>query len=218
MNINRLQKRLFAWGMSKANSADMEKIKLNNHPYYKNFAELKQSILGNVSGQILEIGAGTGANFSYYPKNINWIGIEPNQFMFSYLKKEAQKQGINSFELQQGYAENLPIPDNSIDTVVSTHVLCSVQDITITLKEIYRVLKPHSKFIFLEHIAANSGTFTRNLQTIIDPVWQKLFDNCHLQRNPEQLLKSVGFTNIEYSYFQLPVPIISPHVVGIAYK
>lgn len=218
MNINGVQKRFFAWGMSKANSEKIGDIQLKNHPEYQKFADLKQSILGDLSGKVLEIGAGAGANFAYYPKTINWLGIEPNLFMFPYLKEEAKKQGINSWELHQGYAENLPIPDHTIDTVVSTHVLCSVQDVEISLKEIYRVLKPNSKFIFLEHIGSDLGTMNRYIQTIIDPIWQKIFDNCHLQRNPEQLLKKVGFTNIKYSYFQLPVPIVSPHVVGVAYK
>jgi ubiquinone/menaquinone biosynthesis C-methylase UbiE len=218
MNLSTVQKRLFAWGMSKANSADMGQIKLKNYPEYENFSDLKQSLLGDLSGTVLEIGAGAGANFSYYPKTINWLGIEPNNFMFPYLKEEAIKHGLNSLEFHQGCAENLPISDHSIDTVVSTHVLCSVKDVNLSLQEIYRVLKPDGKFILLEHIGAELGTINRYFQTIIDPLWQKLFDNCHVQRNPEQLLKIVGFTNIKYRYFQLPVPIVNPHVVGIAYK
>ncbi len=218
MNIKTVQKQLFAWGMGKANNADLGQIKVKNHPIYHNFADLKQALLGKVSGTVLEIGAGAGANFSYYPKNINWVGIEPNNFMFSPLEKEAQKQGIKSISLNEGYAENLPFEDYSIDAVVSTHVLCSVKNVEQSLREIYRVLKPNCQFIFLEHIGASHGTITRNLQTLIEPIWIKMFDNCHIQREPEKLLENIGFRNIEYSYFQLPFPIVSPHVAGVAYK
>jgi SAM-dependent methyltransferase len=218
MNIKTVQKQLFAWGMGKANNADLSQIKVKNHPNYNNFSDLKQALLGQISGTVLEIGAGAGANFSYYPKNINWLGIEPNNFMFNHLEKEAQKQNIKSIKLTQGYAENLPFEDDSMDTVVSTHVLCSVKNVEESLREIYRVLKPNSQFIFLEHIGANHGTITRNLQTLIEPIWKRIFDNCHIQREPEKLLKTIGFRNIEYSYFDLPFPIVSPHVAGVAFK
>jgi ubiquinone/menaquinone biosynthesis C-methylase UbiE len=218
MNINQVQKKLFAWGMGQANNADIGKIKLKNHPQYENFAQLKQALLGQVFGTVLEIGAGAGANFSYYPKDIKWLGIEPNNFMFYHLEKEAEKQGIKSIKLTKGYAEALPFANESIDTVVSTHVLCSVNNVEESLKEIYRVLKPDSQFIFLEHIRADDGTINFNLQKIIEPIWVTMFDNCHLQREPEKLLPNVGFRNIEYSYFQLSIPIVSPHVSGIAFK
>ena len=134
MNFSTLQKRLFAWGMSRANFADIRKVKITDFPEYSNLEELKQGLLANLSGKVLEIGPGAGANFTYYSPSIEWVGIEPNPFMHSYLQKEAERQGLNSIELYQGTAEQLPLADKSIDTVVSTHVLCSVTNyITIAI-------------------------------------------------------------------------------------
>lgn len=138
--------------------------------------------------------------------------------MLPYLKQEANNQGIKNIELHQGFAEKLPFRNHSIDTVVSTHVLCSVQDVQLSLEEIYRVLKTNSCLIFLEHIAANHGTFNRYIQDGIEPVWKRCFDNCHPNREPEKLLAKVGFRNINYQYFQLAFPVVSPHVAGVAYK
>ncbi len=89
MQINHMSKAkqsLFAWGLSKANQADDTLIKLKNCQGFSTFAELKTSFFGNLQGTILEIGPGAGANLSYYPKQVNWIGIEPNLFMHYYLQ------------------------------------------------------------------------------------------------------------------------------------
>jgi SAM-dependent methyltransferase len=216
MNISLLPKRLFAWGMSKANSADISKININDWPDYSNLADLKKALLGNLQGQVLEIGPGTGANFAYYPPTIHWIGIEPNLFMHSYLQKEAAKQEINSSKLFQGTAEKLPIATDSIDIVVSTHVLCSVTDLEESLQEIKRVLKPGGEFIFLEHVAAKSGTCTRTIQNTIQPLWSILFDNCHPDRETGKALETAGFIEVNYRQFQISVPIVGPHIAGIA--
>lgn len=98
--------------------------------------------------ELLEIGPGAGASLAYYPKDIHWIGIEPNPYMHPYLEREAQQQGLTNIELQSGSAEKLPVEDESIDTVVSTHVLCSVTDLEASFQEIKRVLKPGGSFVW----------------------------------------------------------------------
>ncbi len=75
MNLSTLQKRLFAWGMGKANAADASAIKLIDCPDYGSLGELKQALLGSLHHKVLEIGPGAGANLAYYPNKINWIGI-----------------------------------------------------------------------------------------------------------------------------------------------
>jgi ubiquinone/menaquinone biosynthesis C-methylase UbiE len=71
--------------------------------------------LGNLQHQVLEISPGAGASLTYYPKDIHWIGIEPNPFMHQYLEREAQQQGLANIELRPGSAEDLPVEDESID-------------------------------------------------------------------------------------------------------
>jgi ubiquinone/menaquinone biosynthesis C-methylase UbiE len=218
MNLSTVSKKLFAWGMAKANQADGNKIKIIGYQDHSNLAQLKQTLLGNIQGKVLEIGPGAGVNLSYYPKNVDWLGIEPNIFMFPYLEQEAQKQGLAKFALKQGCAEKIPVESNSINVIVSTHVLCSVKDIKSSLEEIYRVLKPQGSFIFLEHIAAESGTITRCIQNGVNPGWQILFDNCHPNQETLLFLEDAGFETLRYQKFSLSFPIVSPHIAGIASK
>lgn len=211
-------KHLFAWGMAKANTADHSAIKLQGCSSYETMAQLKQAFFADLDGRVLEIGPGAGANFSYYPTHIQWVGIEPNLFMHSYLKQEAERLGLHNIELRLGSAEKLEVEDNSIDTVVSTHVLCSVYDPATTLREIGRVLKPGGRFLFIEHVAAQCGTWTRRIQDGIEPVWKTMFDNCHPNREIGEVLENIGFDSIHYQQFNLSIPIVSPHIAGVARK
>ncbi len=217
-NLSQIQKRLFAWGMAKANGADHSKITLINSPNFSTLAELKQGLLGGLKGRVLEIGPGAGANLSYYPKDIDWIGVEPNPFMHQYLEQEADDRGIKHIELYRGTAEQLPVKDNSIDSVVSTHVLCSVNNLDRSLQEIQRTLKPGGSFIFLEHVAADCCTWTRRIQDSIEPVWKVMFDNCHPNRTTWTALETAGFDSVNYQQFSLSFPVVSPHIAGVAKK
>jgi ubiquinone/menaquinone biosynthesis C-methylase UbiE len=129
-----------------------------------------------------------------------------------------EKRGFKNIKLFQGSAENLPVEDSSIDTVISTHVLCSVTNLTDSLQEIKRVLKPGGQFLFIEHIAAQAGSLTRKVQNTIEPVWKALFDNCHPNRETWSMLEKVGFSKLNYQHFQLSFPIVSPHIAGRATK
>lgn len=218
LDFSTVQKRLFAWGMGRANAADAHKIKLKDCPKYQSLGELKQSLLGNLEERVLEIGPGAGASLSYYPKDIEWIGIEPNAFMHSYLATEAKKQGLSNIQIHQGTAENLPVENESIDAVVSTHVLCSVQDPSRSLREIKRILKPGGKFIFIEHVAAQSGTWTRRVQDGLKPVWKTFFDNCHTNRETGGFLQQLEWEILDYREFRLNFPVVSPHIAGVMGK
>lgn len=208
--------RLFAWGMAKANDSDDRKIKLHDYQNCATMADLKRSLLGNLQGRVLEIGPGAGANFSYYPTDIHWIGIEPNPFMHPYIEREAERHGVKNIELYQEPAEILPVEEGSVDTVVSTYVLCSVTDVDTTLKDIQRVLKSGGTFVFIEHVAATQGTCTRTVQEGITTVWSTLFARCHPNREIWMCLKKAGFESVDYQDFQLSVPIVSPHIAGVA--
>lgn len=174
--LTQLPKRLFAWGLAKANAADQTSIKLTNCREHSSLADLKRSLLSQIQGTVLEIGPGAGANFAYYPTDIQWIGVEPNPFMHSYLQQEATQRGIQSIELYEGAAEDLPVEAGIADVVVSSHVLCSVIHLDQALQEVQRVLKPGGQFIFLEHVAAKSCTWTRRIQEGVAPLWKSLFD------------------------------------------
>lgn len=218
MNLSTYQKRFLAWGLAKANQSDDTQAKITGYPGYDNLGSLKQALFKNLQGKVVEIGPGAGANLSYYPQEIDWIGIEPNPFMLNYLEKEAKEQGLKNVQFRQGIAEKIPCEDNTVDTVISTHVLCSVKDVQASLQEIKRILKPGGQFIFIEHVAGKCGTWTRRLQNSIKPAWKLLFDNCHPNRETEQALTNIGFAEIQCQQFQLSFPVVSPHIAGIASK
>jgi ubiquinone/menaquinone biosynthesis C-methylase UbiE len=138
--------------------------------------------------------------------------------MHTYLRQEAERLGLN-IEIHPTTAEHLEFADNSIDAVVSTLVLCSVEDLEGTLQEILRVLKPGGRFYFLEHVAAPQGTWLRRMQQWIRPVWKKLGDGCRPDRETWVALEQAGFEQVEYQRFQAPVPAIVRHqIIGVAMK
>ena len=199
-------KQLFAWMMANANAE-----------YEQAVSDRKQALFSDIHGDVLEIGAGTGPNLRYYPKDIHWTGIEPNPYMHSYLQTEAEKLGLN-IDIHIGTAEQLEFEDNSLDAVVSTLVLCSIPNLPSTLQEIRRVLKPGGRFFFLEHVAAPQGTLLRNIQSGIKPIWKALADGCNPDRETWVALENAGFESVNYEHFRAPMPIVSPQIIGVATK
>ena len=198
----RLHARLMAWG-----SPGFDKM----------VAARKRALFASLAGTVLEIGPGTGPNLNYYPKNIRWIGIEPNVFMHRYLRAEAERLGF-SIELRTGSAEPIEVGDGSVDAVVTTLVLCSVRDIDRALKEIMRVLTPGGKFYFLEHVAAPPGTGLRRLQGFLRPIWKTIADGCHPDRETGVALRAAGFRQVEYDDFRVAVPVVGTQIAGVAVK
>jgi ubiquinone/menaquinone biosynthesis C-methylase UbiE len=201
------RQRLFAWALAHVG----KKLEKFVAPY-------KVRLLTDLSGTVLEIGPGTGANLRYLAKEgVRWMGIEPNPSMYPYLEQEANRLGIQ-IDVRQGTAERLPAPDNSVDAVVSTLVLCCVPDQQRALQEVLRVLKPGGTFVFIEHVAAPRGTWLRRLQHWVSPLWRRLGDGCRPDRETWLTIEQAGFTQLTYERRTMPVPIASPHIVGVAVK
>jgi ubiquinone/menaquinone biosynthesis C-methylase UbiE len=145
------------------------------------------------------------------------LAVEPNPFMHRYLLKEARARRREAW-LVRGKAEALPFGSNTMDAVVSTLVLCSIRDVGQALSEIRRVLKQGGKFLFVEHVAAPGGSRLRRLQTLIRPAWRCLGDGCEPDRSTEEELRSAGFSRLDVDRFDLPLPIVGPHIMGMAVK
>jgi ubiquinone/menaquinone biosynthesis C-methylase UbiE len=177
----------------------------------------KRSLFSNLTGRVLEIGPGTGANLNYYPDNISLTALEPNPHMQSYLKEKAQALG-RSIEVITGQAEAIPLKDESVNTVVSTLVLCSVTDLQRTLSEIKRVLKPGGTFLFIEHVAAPSDAALRTIQRWIKPLWKRMADGCHPDRETWKAIETAGFAEVKMDHFRLSLPVVSPQIMGRAMK
>src|SRR5689334_17459825 len=184
----------------------------------KYLGQYKERLFAELSGVVLEIGSGAGANLHYFPNTgIRWIGVDPNPFMKTHLVKEAHRLGLK-IELRDGIAETLPAADESVDFVISTLVLCSVVDQKRALEEVARVLKPGGKFLFIEHVAARRGSWVRGMQRLVKPLWRRLGDGCHPNRETRAALESIGFASIEIQEFEAPLPVVGPHIAGTAVK
>jgi len=155
--------------------------------------KLRSELLSHAKGKTLEIGAGTGLNFSHFPRAIDYIGIEPDESMRkSALKKEKEFH----FHVEMGDAQSLQFADNSFDTVAATLVFCSIPNPELALKETYRVLKPGGQFLLLEHVKRPTPV-AGWLQDHLTPMWKHLAGNCHLNRDPEEEIKRLGFKMLE---------------------
>ena len=173
-------------------------------------APLRRRLLSAATGKVLEIGAGTGANFPYYSAAEAVVAIEPDPFMLRRSRKRAYELGLQ-FDLHQSPAEALPFGDASFDTVVSTLVLCTVTDPTRALAEIKRVLKPDGTLRFVEHVRA--GGFVGRLQDHLTPVWRLVGAGCHPNRRTVERIWEAGFDIVEMERQRLP---FLPLVVGVA--
>ena len=178
-------------------------------------APWKRGLLSNLSGTILEIGPGAGANLNYLPADILFTGLEPNRYMYPRFRNEARRLGRKG-QLLGGSAMQLPLKDGSMDAVICSYVLCSVNDVDSTLDEIRRVLKPGGHFVFVEHVAAPSGTRLRHAQNAFCPLWGFLGDGCHPNRETLAAIQRAGFRHVDAETFHLPIPIVGPHIAGKA--
>lgn len=181
----------------------------------------RRDLLQTVQGDVLEIGAGTGANLNFYPESVGGVILsEPDDAMRAQLKQKIAQFPQLNIELINDAAEVLSLADETVDVVVVALVCCSVQNPLQSLAEIYRVLKPGGKFIFLEHVAASEGSSRRKWQNFFNPLWKRIAGNCHLNRETEQAIKTAGFdiTDIQRESIRKVMPLVRPSIRGVAMK
>lgn len=181
------------------------------------YSKLKTGLFWPVSGLILEIGAGAGINFMYYPPGTRVLAVEPNRFMHAKLRERARQHNIG-LRILPVSAESIPIPNGMIDHVVSTLVLCSVNNPAKVLDEVQRVLKDKGTFHFVEHV--RSDGIAGNFQSALHWPWRIVFDGCRLNRDTESIIRKSGFEWTVVSRCQLGpryLPI-RQHILGRAVK
>ncbi|HLG20339.1 MAG TPA: class I SAM-dependent methyltransferase [Bdellovibrionota bacterium] len=157
-------------------------------------ARYRKAVLAEANGEVLEIGFGTGLNLPHYPaeKVAKITAIDTNVGMRNLAHDRMMSSSIPVEHVLVG-GDALPMPDNSYDTVVSTWVLCSIKEnVQGALKELYRVLKPNGKFIFLEH-GLSPDPKVRAWQDRLNPIQVIIADGCHLNRDVKGLISQAGF-------------------------
>jgi ubiquinone/menaquinone biosynthesis C-methylase UbiE len=184
----------------------------------------RRDLLSPLSGSVLEIGAGTGANLPYYPPSLERLVVTENdEHMLRHLRPaaEGERRRLGSVEVKAASADNLPFADESFDAVVSTLVLCTVPDPKRALAEVRRVLRPGGRFVFLEHVVGNANEPSRvRWQRRVEPVWRHLAAGCHLTRDTETALKDAGFAfkSLTRDRMKKALPIVEPTIRGIAHR
>ena len=174
----------------------------------------RKKIVPNASGNILEIGIGSGLNLPFYEKSKinNLYGIDPSSELCDMAKKSASDHEIDVNLLING-AEEIELPKDSIDTVVMTYTLCTIPNPIEALKEIKRVMKADAKMLFCEHGTAPDKNILK-WQNRINPIWGKLFGGCNINRDIPSILKESGFKINTLDQMYLPG---TPKIVGYNY-
>ncbi|XP_070543578.1 thiol S-methyltransferase TMT1A-like [Ptychodera flava] len=179
---------------------------------FSDLSNLKKAVGSQLT--ILEIGAGTGANFKYYPDGTSVIPLEPMDNFGSYLKDNAKEfPNLTVEKLVVAFGEDMKdIPSESVDAVVTTLVLCSVKEVT----------SVHGKYYFLEHVGGEKYSVGKFIQHLVQVPWAFLLGNCILTRNIQQSIEEMGFSSMNCQQIVAPLPLplypMLPHVVGFAVK
>lgn len=146
--------------------------------------------------RIVELGAGVGANFDHLPTGATVIAVEPNLAMHDALRSRATRRGVE-LELIGARAERLPLPDASVDEVICSLVLCTVDDPAATVAEVSRILRPGGRFRFVEHVRASRWSPRRLVQHGIRRPWRWVFEGCDLCRDTGSLVEAAGFSSVQ---------------------
>ena len=181
--------------------------------------EAKRALFGGISGTVLELGAGTGANFRYLPPGCLVVAVEPNLAAHAHLRREAERRGVQ-VDVRAASAEALPLADGSVEVAIASLVLCTVADPARALAEVLRVLRPGGRFVCLEHVAAPDGTLLAGLQRAVDRPWRALFAGCSVRRDTEGMLRRAGFASVEVerlTFRTLAAPV-RPLISAVARK
>ena len=177
----------------------------------------KRQVFAELPQEVVEIGPGVGANLGYLPAGATLVAIEPNRSMHASLFAAARRRGVR-LELHEAMAERTGLPDRSVDSVISSLVLCSVGDPEAVLAEIRRVLRPGGTFRFAEDVAARKGSITRAAQRIFRRPWAWTFEGCSCERDLEQVIRMAGFASVDIERYRVHTPFVpfNTHIAGIA--
>jgi ubiquinone/menaquinone biosynthesis C-methylase UbiE len=160
-------------------------------PGEKRVRKMRHQLLAELRGDVLEIGAGTGANFEHYPTGVRVVALEPDPHMLKRAQRRLLELGRTDIDVRLAPAEQLPVDDMSFDAVVSTLVLCTVRDLPRSLAEIRRVLRPGGEFRFVEHVRGEA--LLGRVQDLMQPAWGWVSAGCNLNRRTEPAIRAAGF-------------------------
>jgi len=174
-------------------------------------------LVPQASGHVLEIGIGSGLNLPFYGRDVaRLIAVEPSAKLAAMTRTKVDDVPF-PVELLERSAEELPLEDRSVDTVVVTWVLCSIPDPLRALREMRRVLAPGGRMLFVEHgLAPDAGV--RGWQERLNPIWSRISGGCNMNRGIEDLVRAAGFRIATLDRFYLKgLPLLTATYEGTAY-
>jgi ubiquinone/menaquinone biosynthesis C-methylase UbiE len=181
----------------------------------------REDLLRDLRGEVLEVGAGTGVNLPHYRNGVTRLVVsEPDAHMRRRLQARCGWSGMRGVEISDASLNALPNAAASFDAVVATLVLCSVPEPRAALAEVFRVLRPGGRFVFLEHVAAEEHSARLWWQRRLEPIWKHLAGNCHLTRRTEDVLVASGFVIdwIRRESIRKATPLVRASIRGVARK
>lgn len=162
----------------------------------------KAALFAGLPADVVELGPGTGSNMRYYRRGTRLTAIEPNPHMHRELVRAAARHGVE-IDVRTVGAESTGLPEDSVDAVVCTLVLCTVPDPDAALAEVRRILRPGGRLVLIEHVAAAPGTALSRVQRLLRRAWRWAFEGCDLCRPTGDLLAATGFAAVELDRYHL---------------
>jgi SAM-dependent methyltransferase len=178
----------------------------------------RRELLSRARGCAVEIGAGTGLNLPHYPDDLDeLVLVEPDAAMRSRLEKRLIRSD-RAARLVDAPAERLPFADGSVDTVISTFVLCTVDAPDLALREIARVLRADGQLLFIEHVRSDSPTLAYWQDRLVGP-WRRFAQGCRCNRATPELIASCGLElqHVQEASWHAMPPIVRPLIAGRAH-
>lgn len=182
--------------------------------------EHRRQLVGQAHGAVVEVGAGYGATFLLYPPSVSRVlALEPEPGLRVAAERAAAGTTV-PIQVKDGRVESIPVGAGTVDAVVSSLVLCSVENQAVALAEIVRVLKPGGLLLFYEHVRSSHHTLAA-LEDLGTPLWRRVAGGCHPNRDTTQAIVSSGLlieSSTRFGFSVLPgVPNVD-HVIGAARK
>jgi ubiquinone/menaquinone biosynthesis C-methylase UbiE len=183
-------------------------------------AVYRRRLLAGLSGAVIEIGAGNGLNFAYYPPEVSRVlAVEPEPHLRGIAERATAKAPV-PVEVIDGDAEQLPADDETFDAAVASLVLCSVRDPAQALREMHRVVRPGGRLRVFEHVRAETPTLNRVQRVLDATIWPAFCGGCHTNRDTTAAIERAGFTIERLDRFRFPESGIpspaSPHILADA--